>query len=126
MVVFEGIQLPDMMRVNEFGYTGLTSEVSRVIGNKVIVQDNIINLKPIDLKVCDTSVPVSRATLKQLHALSQVPNEVYTLTMGTATLFVRFRHESAPVIQADPVISKMEYDDTDMYANLYLRLAEVL
>lgn len=119
------VTLPEMAIEYEFGWTGIVCDVAKTIGNHLHVVETQTQVRPLTLKVCESSALITRATLAALLVLAKVPNATYTLTMDSVTFTVRFRNEEQPVIVATPLTSKVTYAADDKYVNLVIKLSVV-
>ena len=71
--------------------------------------------RPITLISTESSGWVSRQTLDALQALASVPGSLHTLTLGTQTFTVLWRHDDPPAIQAEPLVARINPDAGDWF-----------
>ena len=71
--------------------------------------------RPITLQSTESSGWVDRQTLDALQALASVPGSLHTLTIGTQTFTVLWRHDDPPAIQAEPLVARISPDAGDWF-----------
>ena len=124
-IEIDSIELPDLVMEGQFGWSGVRASVDRSPSGAPIVWEGETAGRPIDLVGTVEAAWISRATLKSLRDLAGVPGATYTLTFGSETFMVRFRHEDAPVIEATPVMPTPETEDEDRYNQVRIKLMEI-
>ena len=124
MVTLDGIQLPDLVIEDEFGFTGISSVVEHSLSGKPIIWEQKIGGKPITLKGTNRDAWIARSTLQQIHALATVVGAYYILNYESRIYSVRFRNEDVPVITATPITPRPNHDSNDYYNNLLIKLME--
>lgn len=126
MATLNGIILSDLRWVDDLEWTGIHCEVEDGInGNLVAQQVALTDGRPITLEGDDKSGWLSRSVLDSLRTLAAVVDATYTLIINSVSYTVRFRHEDAPVIEAEPVIDYEVPGSTDMYNNIAIKLITV-
>jgi hypothetical protein len=68
---------------------------------------------------------VERLDIETLYTLASVANATYWLRYERELKKVRFRHEDAPVITAEPIIFRSNAESTDYYHNIRIKLMEI-
>lgn len=71
--------------------------------------------RPITLISTESSGWVNRQTLDALQVLASVPGSLHTLTLGTQTFTVLWRHDDPPAIQAEPLVARITPDMGDWF-----------
>lgn len=125
MISIEGIELPNLIIEDEFAWVGLEAEVTRTLGGNVLIWEREINGKPINLVGGSDFGWITRLQLKSLFAIASVPRSVYSLDYNGILYQVRFRSEDKTPIEATPLVPRTNYEDTDYYNNVKLKLMEV-
>lgn len=69
----------------------------------------------ITLVSTESSGWVDRQTLDALQALASVPGSLHTLTLGTQSFTVLWRHDDPPAIQAEPLVARINPDANDWF-----------
>jgi len=121
-ITLGGIELPDLTIENEFGWTGVRSEVDRSSGGAPIIWEDVKTGQALDLVGRADTAWIMRATLKALRALAAVPRANYTLNYEGTEYTVRFRNEDGEAIYAEPLVPRPNHEDTDYYRNVCIRL----
>lgn len=125
MIKFEDIELPDLEIEQDYGWVGIEAEMERTIKGRPVVNEQNIDGQPIDLFGGSDWAWVTKAILKNLTALANIVNAVYTLSYEGTIYRVRWRHEEPPVIEATPIIGRPNSEDSDYYSNIKLKFMEV-
>jgi hypothetical protein len=109
----------DLRWLDEAAWSRVQQGVERSITGALLVQiaERINDTgRPITLGPPDPEAAwMSRATLDQLLAWSNIPAKQLTLSLRGTTHQVLFRHQDEPVIEAEPVKFVSDEDGTDLY-----------
>lgn len=124
-IALGGIELPDLVIENEFGFTGVQSVVESALDGTPNIWEAPASGKPIDLVGGSDTAWITRATLIDLHALASVPGVSYSLSYEGTDYAVRFRNEEPPAIEATPLLPRPNPDDTDYYHSIRIKLMEI-
>jgi hypothetical protein len=85
----------------------VSQTVKRTLGGKAVVTyAPQIKAQPITLSSLEDQGCVTLDIAEQLYALSEVPGGIYTLTIGSETFQVMFRHDDPPAFSAAPIIAR--------------------
>ena len=76
-------------------------------GGLAVFHQPLVAGRPITLISTESSGWVDRQTLDALQALASIPGSLHTLTMGTQTFTVLWRHDDPPAIQAEPLVARI-------------------
>ncbi|MBF0555042.1 MAG: hypothetical protein HQK96_10890 [Nitrospirae bacterium] len=109
---------------NRHEWTGISAAVERTLSGGVVVYDNEISGRPIDIEGSETTGWITYADLKTLRAMAMVLDAVYVLIYEDETFDVRFRHEDAPVLDFKPLLERSSYSDNDYFYGT-IKLMEV-
>lgn len=121
-----GITLPDAIILEPFNWPGIHASVEDTLGGGKIVQEfTKLDFQLIDLYGEEDIAWITHAVLESLRAIAMIANATYSLVYEGNTWTVRFRHEDAPVVVAEPIIPKVIPLDTDYYNNLWIKLMKV-
>jgi hypothetical protein len=120
-----GVPLPLLKMENEFSRASVLCQSDRALaGNLVIYESSARNL-PMDLSGDAEGAWMSRTDLLSLKAMAAVPGAVYPLEFNGANYNVRFRHEDAPVIEAEPIKLFGDPPSDLKYRNIRIKLTEM-
>ena len=97
-----GVTLNDhMIWDDKFDYSPVNQNALRTLGGNVVVFSQQLNKgKPITLLATPDQGWLTEAQVTALQALSEVAGATYTLTIGSNSFSVMFRHEDAPAFSA--------------------------
>lgn len=112
------IALPsDIQWVDEFDWAPVGQGVERSVTGALIVQSRAMTAgRPVTLKPDgDNSAWTRRSVVEQLRNAAAIPGQVMTLTIGSQTLNVIFRHHDGPAVEAKPVAAYDAYTSDDFY-----------
>jgi len=124
-ITLGGVDLPDLLIENEFGFPGVDSRVEFSLGGTPIIWEQEMTGKPIDLRGTTDTGWITRSVLQSLYALAAVPGATYTLDYEGTIYTVRFRNEDRPVLAAKPAVGRPNQDTTDYYSDVSIKLMEV-
>lgn len=120
-----GIPLPLLKFENELSRSAVVAQTERAkAGNLLLYAGTARNL-PIDLSGDSDGAWMERSDLLELKALADIPNAVYPMEYNGENYTVRFRHEDAPVIEAEPLKLYGNPPETAKYRNIRIRLTEI-
>ena len=121
------ISLPDLHWVDEIEWTPVAqNDDERSITGALMIDTGLKQAgRPITLIGGKNWGWISYQTLTELKAFAAVAGKEMTLTLGTTTYTVMFRHSDGPPISAAPVIQKNPPADEDNYRDVVIRLMEV-
>jgi hypothetical protein len=125
IVTLEGIDLGDLVIIDEFDFSPVSAQVSETIGGGLVIWEQTRSGAPLDLAGGPDFGWLTRSVLLQVKVLSAVPNATYTLIFNGATRRVRFRHEAGAPVSATPLVARPNHSDTDYYNNVQIKLMEV-
>lgn len=96
----------DLAWIDEYAWTPVVQSAPRysVDGAMFIVTGTRQAGRPITLQGADDRAWITRAVVNQLAAWRDVPGQQLTLTLRDVARTVVFRHDDAPVIEADPIL----------------------
>lgn len=112
------ISLPqDLQWSDEFDWAPVGQGVERSVTGALIVQARAMSAgRPVTLKPDgDNSAWMRRSVVQQLRNAAAIPGQVMTLTIGSQTLSVIFRHHEGSAVEAKPVAAYDEYTPDDFY-----------
>ncbi|OED40222.1 hypothetical protein ACH42_17055 [Endozoicomonas sp. (ex Bugula neritina AB1)] len=121
------ITLPDdLLWINEFDWNPVEQSTERTLTGALLVQEQSLKFgRPIELSGGAEAGWVSRSTVVNLLALSQIANKVMTLTLpDLRTYSVIFDRQSGKPVEAQQVIP-FAYPDDDHHYSLTIRLLTV-
>lgn len=115
-----------MLWVEEFAYTGIVQSIKPTLGGTPVLF-TATESGPLVLTLRSEADQgwQTYAQVKTLLAMAKVVDGVYLLTMGGRSYSVMFRHYDPPVIEAEPIIPRTAYQDTD-YFTVTLKLISIL
>ena len=120
-----GVALPDLIIDGEFEWTGVAAQVDTALSGNPIVWEHALSGRSIDLVGEDDTAWIARSVLVSLQALAAVVNGTYALVYESDNYTVRFRHEDAPAIYAEPIIPRPNQAGTDWYNRVRIKLMVV-
>lgn len=123
-IILGGITLPDFIWENDLTWTGVEARVQKTLGGRVLVWEQTVAGRPIDLVGGSHWGWMTGSTLKALQGLAATPNALAVLNYEGSLHTVRFRHEDT-AIQADPILPRPNHADQDYYHNVRIRLMEM-
>lgn len=103
-----GVELPESIVVSGDEFPPAVAAASEItLGGKHIWWEAPVSSgQKLDLVAQEDAGWLTRAQVEALHALASVPGGVYTLTVGDRiSAKVRFRHEDAPALDLQPLIT---------------------
>lgn len=115
--------------VDEFTHVSITQDLAYTIGGSLVVSETpmsqaILSGGKITLESGD-GVGVTRATIKALYELSQLPNELFMLTLPDTTVKqVMFDKTNTPVA-GKPLTRINAMPDDHPYTNVVLKFIEI-
>lgn len=122
----ESIDLPGLVMANDVSHTGIRSDVAKTLAGGVVIWETAEPAgRSIDLLGGEDFGWLERSDLQSLQALASVPGASYTLTTADDVLTVRFRNESAPAIEATPIVARPNQEPGDWYNRITIKLMEV-
>jgi len=124
-ITLGAVALPDLIIDNEFGLSGIQAVVKFSLGGTPLIFEQERGGKPLDLVGTADSGWITKATLLSLRAMASVPRATYLLSYENTNYTVRFRNESQPVIEAEPVLPRPNQEVDDWYANVRIKLMDV-
>ena len=126
MVKLGDLVLPsDLVWENEFSANNVLTNIDRAInGDMVIFEQYASDGLNIDLVAYEDSGWLTREQVEQLYAMSQQANAVFVLEYHNSIFTVRFRHEDAPVLELDKLISTAGINADDIFIGR-IKLKEV-
>lgn len=105
-----------MVWEEEFVYTGISQEVKVTLGGVPnVFSAPIMGPRMITLRSLSDQGWQTYATLKELQSIAQTIDGQFSLTFGSKSFTVAFRHYEPPVIEASPLTPRTAYDDTDYF-----------
>lgn len=111
---------------DEFQYSGIVQDVKTTLGGTPQVYSaSYLGPRPITLVGLEDQGWQTYATLKELQSISKTLDGQFTLTFGSRTFTVGFRHNEPPVLEAKPLIPRTSYNDTD-YFQISIKLTAYL
>ena len=128
MITLQGITLPaDLNWADEPSHTPIRSAVEKSLGGAPIIweDEGDSSGRFIDLTGDEESAWISRSTYEALVSLASTPLIIYTLDYHGTTYNVRFRNEEKPPVFATPVVQYSQYDGTDWYSSVQIKLMEI-
>lgn len=125
-VYLEDIELPDLVYEDEFGKVYVDSQSEDTLDRrKVVWEQSLTKGRTFDLIGSVDMGFIERSTLNSLHTLAGRADAKYLLHFHGEPIWVRFRHEDAPVIYAEPVVPRINHEDDDYYNNVRIKFMEV-
>jgi hypothetical protein len=124
-ITLDGINLPDLVKEDEFAFTGIEAVVEISLSGAPIVWERTVAGKPIDLVGGPDNAWLNRATLISLRDRAGVAGAIYALNYEGEITDVRFRNEDVPAIEATPVKPSPEMEDNDNYNNVRIKLMKI-
>ena len=125
MITLDGINLPDLVKENEFAFTGVEAVAEASLSGAPIIWERGIAGKPIDLTGGPDNAWLNRATLILLRDRAGLAGAIYVLDYEGEIINTRFRNEEPPAIEATPVKPTPEAENNDQYNNIHIKLMEV-
>ena len=126
MTTLDTIGLPGLVWLDEFGWTGVVSEVAPAINGTVIVQEAALSGgRPVTLQGDAETGWLQRSDLQALQATAAVPEATYGLSYNGNNYTVRWRHEDGQVIAATPIVGRENAAAGDYYHQVTLKLITV-
>ena len=120
---------PDLLWVNEFGWSALAQSKERGITGALIVDvAPRVAGRSVILQGGVNSGWLTRSCLKQLQILASQPAAQFDLSWNGEVLRVAFDHgseESSPPVFASPVVEYSDPLDGDLYHSLQLRFMTI-
>lgn len=98
-----GVTLSDhMVWTDEFEYTAVAQSALRTLGGNVkVYTQQLTKGLPITLSATTDQGWLTKAQIQAVQALADAAGSTYTLTIGSDTFSVVFRHQDAPAFAAE-------------------------
>lgn len=126
MITLGTVTLPPyLLWEDEFTWSAVAQGAEYFLAGSLDIQaSTMLAGRPITL-VGDTNRGwITRATLLDLYALTNTPQEL-TLNYHDREFTVRFNHANGKPVSAVPLVKRIPPKDTDKYHSLVIRLMEV-
>lgn len=125
-VYLEDIELPDLVYDDEFGQLFVDSQAEDTLDRRKLLWEQAITKgRTFDLVGGAEMGHIQHSILESLHTLAKREDAEYLLHYHGEPIWVRFRHEDPPVISAEPLVPRINHEDTDNYNNVRLKFMEV-
>lgn len=125
-VYLEGIELPDLVYADEFGQLLIDSRVEDTLDRRKLSWEQAATKgRTFDLVGSEEMGHIQRSALVLLQTLANREDAEYLLHYHGEPIWVRFRHEDPPVIFAEPLVARINHEDTDYYNNVRIKFMEV-
>lgn len=113
MITLDGYSLPkDLVWVDELKYQPVAMASKFTLGGTMVLFSQALkNGRPITLEARVDTGWLSREDVNFLLEKASIPNAVYSLTIGTYSFNVMFRHTEPPAFEAEPLIEGFESSD---------------
>lgn len=108
MISLGGVQLPsNLIWEDRYGWSPVTQSVKMTLGGRPIVYSAQLQAgRRITLSSSQDMGWVTKEQVDSLMQLADVAGAQYSLTIGSATFDVVFRHEDPPAVEASPLIPR--------------------
>ena len=122
MTTLAGINLPEAVWEDEFGYSPIDQNVRYTLGGKPVIETAVRKSgRPITLRCQWIPLP----GLRQLELLRDQPNTVMDLVLSDGRSFATsIRHTDNPPFDVVPIVERPVYDDND-YFDVTIKLIQV-
>ena len=116
-ILLDQIELPSSLQWSDRDAWQPVAQTARptLDGGLAVFHQPLSAGRPITLISSESSGWVDRATLDALQALASEPGSLHTLTLGTQTFTVLWRHEDPPALQAEPLVARLSHDPGDWF-----------
>ncbi len=125
MIQLDSLILPDLIWIDKYQNTGIDSRIDKTLTGRLIVWEQSSQGKLITLSGSSDTGWIEKEDLETLLVMAKVPNAIYELSYENVLYSVRFRHEEAPTIEAQPVVGRPNQGNYDYFNNLTIKLMEV-
>ena len=125
-VYIEEVELPDLSYADEFGQLFIDSKVEDTLDRRKLTWEQEVGKgRTFDLVGGEEMGHIQRSVLVSLQTLADREDATYLLHYHGEPIWVRFRHEDPPVIYAEPLVPRINHEDTDYYNNVRIKFMEV-
>ena len=105
-----------MVWADKHKYSPVKQVLRRTLGGVAVVEYSSLSAGiPMTLSSLEDQGWITKLQLDALQTLADVPGAVYTLTIGSGTYQVMFRHQDAPAVDFTPIIPRTEPLDDDWF-----------
>jgi hypothetical protein len=105
-----------MVWEDEFAYAGISQSLKTTLGGvPAIFSAPYLGPISISLRSLSDQGWQTYATVKALQSIARTLDGQFTLTMGSKSFIVAFRHYEGQVVEATPLTPKTIYDDGDYF-----------
>lgn len=106
----------DLAWTDEYTWSPVVQESGYSLTGALIIETaSKLAGRPITLQGAADCAWITRAMVNQLSSWRDVPGQQLTITLRGTARTVTFRHEDAPVIEADPILFYGDPIDDDDY-----------
>lgn len=107
MIQLDGFDLPPgMVWQDRYAWSPVVQSVRRTIGGSVIINTAVSTSRPMTLIALADQGWLLKPQVDYLQTLAAVEGGVYSLTVGSETFSVMFRHQEAPAVEVSPLIPR--------------------
>lgn len=122
-MTLNGIDLMGLVISDNLAFSGVRTDVAKTLaGGMVVWEQKDFFGELITIVGGDSWGCLQYGTLKQIKQLSEVVGGRYILDTGVEQRLVRFLTESQPVVDAKPIVSVPNPQDTDWFQNIMIKL----
>jgi hypothetical protein len=105
-----------MVWSDRYSYAPVAQNVRRTLGGTQIVEYGTLNEgTPVTLSSLDDQGWLTKLQVDALQVLAEAAGGVYTLTIGSDSYQVMFRHEESPAVDCNPLIPRTLPLDDDWF-----------
>lgn len=105
-----------MVWKDRYQYAPVVQSMRRTLGGVAIVEYGPLSAGvPVTLSSLGDQGWITKLQLDALQALAVVPGGVYTLTIGSDSYQVMFRHQDEPAVEFEPLIPRTEPLEDDWF-----------
>lgn len=113
---------PYLLWTDRYKFSPTKHEVVRTIGGRLVVKYGTLQSgRPITLQATDDQGWLSTAMMEELQIMANSPGGEFNLVLDSFTTRVLFRHQDAPALDLDPLISRITFEPTDYHVG-YIKL----
>jgi len=113
---------PNLLWTDKYKYSPIKHEVERTIGGRLVVKYGALQSgQPITLQATSDQGWLTTIMVENLQVMANMPGGEFQLILDNFITQVIFRHQDAPALEIEPLISRITYDPTDYHVG-YIRL----
>lgn len=116
-IVLGGVTLsPNMMWTDRYQHSPVVQDTRITLGGTLVVHSNVLSSgRPITLEALSDQGWLTKAQVEAVQLIADVSGATYTLTIGSESYNVMFRHHEGDAVSMTPLITRATPLDGDYF-----------